>query len=161
MENFTKKLIKHCINKKLSISIAESCTGGMIGSKLTSIPGASKVIDCGLITYSNLSKVLYLNIPKSIILKHGAVSQQVAELMIIGLRNSIKSDLYISTTGIAGPGGGSKEKPVGTVYHSFSVSNEKRIITLKKKYLGSRFNIRMSASMFAIKQSYKILHSRV
>ena len=161
MKNFTKKLINHCINKKLSISIAESCTGGMIGSKLISMPGASKVIDCGLITYSNLSKELFLSIPKNKILKHGAVSQQVAELMIIGLRNNIKSDLYISTTGIAGPDGGSKEKPVGTVYHSFLVLNEKKIITLKKQYKGTRFNIRLSASMFAIKQSYKILHSLV
>ena len=159
MENFTKKLIIHCIKKKLSISIAESCTGGMIGSKLISIAGASKVIDCCLITYSNLSKELYLSIPKNEILKHGAVSQQVAELMILGLKNSIKSDFYISTTGIAGPDGGSKEKPVGTVYHSFSVFNEKKIITFKRQYRGSRFNIRLSASMFAIKQSYKILNS--
>ena len=161
MKNFTKKLINHCINKKLSISIAESCTGGMIGSKLISIPGASKVVDCGLITYSNLSKEIYLNVPKIIILRHGAVSKQIAELMVKGLRNSIKSDLYISTTGIAGPNGGSKAKPVGTVYHSFSIFNEKKIITIKKKYKGSRFNIRLSASMFTIKQSYKILNSLV
>ena len=161
MENFTKKLINHCINEKLSMSIAESCTGGMIASKLISIPGASKVIDCGLITYSNLSKELYLKIPKNKILKHGAVSQQIAELMIIGLRNNIKSDFYISTTGIAGPNGASRDKPVGTVYHSFYVFNEKKIITFKKKYKGSRFNIRLSASIFAIKQSYKILNSIV
>ena len=161
MENFTKKLINHCIKKKLSISIAESCTGGLIASKLISIPSASKVINCGLVTYSNLSKELYLSIPKKKIIKYGAVSEQVAELMIIGLRNYIKSDFYLSTTGIAGPDGGSKEKPVGTVYHSFLVFSEKKIITFKKQYRGSRFNIRLSASMFAIKQSYKILHSIV
>ena len=161
MENCTKKLIYFCINKNLSISIAESCTGGMIASKLISIPGASKVINCGLITYSNLSKELYLSIPKKKILKYGAVSQQVAELMIMGLKNNLKSDFYISTTGIAGPDGGSKKKPVGTVYHGFYVFNEKKIITLKKQYVGSRFNIRLSASIFTIKQSYKILHSIV
>ena len=161
MENFTKKLINYCIDKKLSISIAESCTGGVIASKLISMPGASKVIDCALTTYSNLSKELYLNVPKNQILKHGAVSQQIAELMVRGLRNTIKSDFYVSTTGIAGPDGGSKEKPVGTVYHSFSIFNEKKIITIKKKYKGSRFNIRLSASMFTINQSYKILYSLV
>ena len=133
MEDCTKKLIYFCINKNLSISIAESCTGGMIASKLISIPGASKVIDCGLITYSNLSKQIYLNVSKDKILKHGAVSKQISELMIKGLKKKIKSDLYISTTGIAGPNGGSLEKPVGTVFHSFSKKNEKKIITIKKK----------------------------
>ncbi|MAH89516.1 MAG: damage-inducible protein CinA [Pelagibacterales bacterium] len=159
MENFTKRLISHCIDRKLSISIAESCTGGMIVSKLISIPGASRVIDCGLTTYSNLSKELFLNVPKNSIHKHGAVSHQVAELMVKGLRNKIKSDLYISITGIAGPNGGSKKKPIGTVYHSFSVFNDKKIITIKKKYTGSRFNIRLNATIFTIKQSYKILYS--
>ena len=119
MENFSKKLINFCINEKLSISIAESCTGGMITSKLISIPGASNVLDCGLITYSNISKQNYLKVPKYEIEKYGAVSKEVAELMITGLKNKNNSDIYISTTGIAGPEGGSKKKPVGTVFHSF------------------------------------------
>ena len=89
MENFSKKLIKYCINKGLSISIAESCTGGMIISKLISIPGASKVIDCGLVTYSNKAKQIYLAVPKFELEKYGAVSKQVAELMINGLKKRI------------------------------------------------------------------------
>ena len=84
MENFSKKLIQYCINKGLSISVAESCTGGMIVSKLISIPGASKVIDCGLVTYSNKAKQIYLDVPEFELEKYGAVSKQVAESMING-----------------------------------------------------------------------------
>ena len=95
MENFSKKLIQYCINKGLSISIAESCTGGMIISKLISIPGASKVIDCGLVTYSNKAKQIYLNVPRFELEKYGAVSKQVAESMINGLKNKNNSDISI------------------------------------------------------------------
>jgi PncC family amidohydrolase len=158
MENFSKKLIKYCINKGLSISIAESCTGGMIISKLISIPGASKVIDCGLVTYSNKAKQIYLAVPKFELEKYGAVSKQVAELMINGLKKKNSSDIFISTTGIAGPEGGSKTKPVGTVYHSFYFK-KKNILTIKNIYEGNRFKIRLSASMFSINETFKRLNS--
>ena len=127
MENFSKKLVQYCINRGLSISIAESCTGGMIVSKLISIPGASKVVDCCLVTYSNKAKQIYLDVPEFELEKYGAVSKQVAESMINGLKNKNNSDIFISTTGIAGPKGGSEQKPVGTVFHSFYIK--------KKKYL--------------------------
>jgi nicotinamide-nucleotide amidase len=158
MENFSKKLIKFCINKGLSMSIAESCTGGMIISKLISIPGASKVIDCGLVTYSNKAKQIYLAVPKFELEKYGAVSKQVAELMINGLKKKNSSDIFISTTGIAGPEGGSKKKPVGTVYHSFYFK-KKNILTIKNIYEGNRFKIRLSASMFSINETFKRLNS--
>ena len=158
MENFSKKLIKYCINKGLSMSIAESCTGGMIISKLISIPGASKVIDCGLVTYSNKAKQIYLAVPKFELEKYGAVSKQVAELMINGLKKKNSSDIFISTTGIAGPEGGSKTKPVGTVYHSFYFK-KKNILTIKNIYEGNRFKIRLSASMFSINETFKRLNS--
>lgn len=158
MENFSKKLIKYCINKGLSMSIAESCTGGMIISKLISIPGASKVIDCGLVTYSNKAKQIYLAVPKFELEKYGAVSKQVAELMINGLKKKNSSDIFISTTGIAGPEGGSKTKPVGTVYHSFYFK-KKNILTIKNVYEGNRFKIRLSASMFSINETFKRLNS--
>lgn len=158
MENFSKKLIKYCINKGLSMSIAESCTGGMIISKLISIPGASKVIDCGLVTYSNKAKQIYLAVPKFELEKYGAVSKQVAELMINGLKKKNSSDIFISTTGIAGPEGGSKKKPVGTVYHSFYFK-KKNILTIKNVYEGNRFKIRLSASMFSINETFKRLNS--
>ena len=158
MENFSKKLVKYCINKGLSMSIAESCTGGMIISKLISIPGASKVIDCGLVTYSNKAKQIYLAVPKFELEKYGAVSKQVAELMINGLKKKNSSDIFISTTGIAGPEGGSKKKPVGTVYHSFYFK-KKNILTIKNIYEGNRFKIRLSASMFSINETFKRLNS--
>ena len=158
MENFSKKLIKYCINKGLSMSIAESCTGGMIISKLISIPGASKVIDCGLVTYSNKAKQIYLAVPKFELEKYGAVSKQVAELMINGLKKKNSSDIFISTTGIAGPEGGSKKKPVGTVYHSFYFK-KKNILTIINIYEGNRFKIRLSASMFSINETFKRLNS--
>ena len=156
MENFSKKLIQYCINRGLSISIAESCTGGMITSKLISIAGASKVIDCGLVTYSNKAKQIYLDVPKFELEKYGAVSKQVAESMINGLKNKNSSDIFISTTGIAGPEGGSKKKPVGTVFHSFYFK-KKKTLTIKNFYEGSRYKIRFSASMFSINETFKRL----
>ena len=86
MTKYAEKLINSCKKQNLSISLAESCTGGMIISKLVSIPGASNVIDCGLVTYSNISKNIYLEVPNNILEKYGAVSNQVAKLMIEGLR---------------------------------------------------------------------------
>ena len=157
MENFSKKLIQYCINRDLSISIAESCTGGMITSKLISIAGASKVIDCGLVTYSNKAKQMYLDVPKFELEKYGAVSKQVAESMINGLKNKNSSDIFISTTGIAGPKGGSKKKPVGTVFHSFYI--KKNIFTIKDFYEGNRYKIRLKATMFSINETFKRLHS--
>ena len=158
MENFSKKLIQLCIEKGLSISIAESCTGGLIASKLISIPGASKVIDCGLVTYSNKAKQIYLDVPEFNLQKYGAVSKQVAELMINGLKNKNNSDIFISTTGIAGPEGGSKKKPVGTVFHSFCIK-KKATLTIKNFYEGNRYNIRLKASMFSINETFKKLNS--
>ena len=158
MENFSKKLIQLCIEKGLSISIAESCTGGLIASKLISIPGASKVIDCGLVTYSNKAKQIYLDVPKYELQKYGAVSKQVAELMINGLKNKNNSDIFISTTGIAGPEGGSKKKPVGTVFHSFNIK-KKATLTIKNFYEGSRYKIRLKASIFSINETFKKLNS--
>ena len=158
MENFSKKLIQHCINEGLSISIAESCTGGMIISKLISIPGASKVIDCGLVTYSNKAKQIYLNVSRFELEKYGAVSKQVAELMINGRKNKNNSDIFISTTGIAGPEGGCEKKPVGTVFHSFYIK-KKNIFTIKNFYEGNRYKIRLKASMFSINETFKKLHS--
>ena len=157
MKNFSKKLVQYCIKNELSISIAESCTGGMIVSKLISNPGASKVIDSGLVTYSNQSKQIYLDVPKAKLKKYGAVSKEIAELMVIGLRRKNSSDIFISTTGIAGPEGGSKRKPVGTVFHSFSI--KKKNITIKNFYVGNRYNIRIKASMFSINETFRILNS--
>ena len=111
-----KKVIKKLIRNKITISVAESCTGGLIASEITSVPNSSNIFNLGLITYSNQSKEKLLKIKKQNLKKYGAVSAQICKDMIENLFKISKTDLCISTTGIAGPSGGSKLKPVGLVY---------------------------------------------
>ena len=111
-----KKIIKKLISKKITISVAESCTGGLMASEIISVPNASKIFNLGLITYSNKSKEQILNIKKKNLNKFGAVSPQVCKEMVENLYKMTKSKVCISTTGIAGPGGGSVLKPVGLIY---------------------------------------------
>ena len=114
--SFNKKIVTLLKRKKLKIAIAESCTGGMLSSSFTSISGASKVFLIGLVTYSDQAKMEILKVPKKIIQKHGAVSVQCCLAMVNNLSKISKSKFCISVTGIAGPKGGSKQKPVGLVY---------------------------------------------
>lgn len=111
-----KKVIKKLIRKKITLSVAESCTGGLIASEITSVPNSSNIFKLGLVTYSNQSKEKLLKIKKQNLKKHGAVSARICKDMIENLFKISKTDLCISTTGIAGPSGGSKLKPVGLVY---------------------------------------------
>ena len=111
-----KKIIKKLISKKITMSVAESCTGGLMASEIISVPNASKIFNLGLITYSNKSKEQILNIKKKNLIKFGAVSPQVCKEMVENLYKMTKSKVCISTTGIAGPSGGSALKPVGLVY---------------------------------------------
>jgi len=111
-----KSLIKLLIKKKLKISFAESCTGGLLASSITSISGASKVFNLGLVTYSNQSKIKILKVNRNIIKKYGAVSHECCYAMVKNLSKISKANINISITGIAGPEGGTKEKPVGLVY---------------------------------------------
>jgi len=111
-----KKIINKLIKKKITISVAESCTGGMIASAITSVPNSSNIFNLGLVTYSNQSKEKLLKIKKQNLKKYGAVSSQICKDMIENLFKISKTDICISTTGIAGPSGGSKLKPVGLVY---------------------------------------------
>ena len=114
--SLNKKVVLTLQRKKIKISIAESCTGGMLSSAITSVSGSSKVFLMGLVTYSNQAKINILKVPKKIIQKHGAVSVQCCLSMVNNLSKISKSKLCISVTGIAGPKGGSKQKPVGLVY---------------------------------------------
>ena len=111
-----KDLVKKLNNKKLKISFAESCTGGMLASTITSISGASKVFGLGLVTYSNEAKINILKVNKKIIQKYGAVSAECCEAMVKCLSKISKAHINVSVTGIAGPNGGTKKKPVGLVY---------------------------------------------
>ena len=114
--SLNKKIVSILKRKKVKIAIAESCTGGMLSSAITSVDGASKIFSMGLVTYSNQAKMNILKVPKTIIQKHGAVSVQCCLSMINNLSKISKCNLCISVTGIAGPKGGSKQKPVGLVY---------------------------------------------
>ena len=122
-----KSLIKTLTKKKLKISFAESCTGGLLASTVTSISGASKIFNLGLVTYSNQAKIKILKINKNIIKKYGAVSHQCCMAMVYNLSKISKAHINISITGIAGPKGGSKQKPVGLVYIGVKKGNKIRI----------------------------------
>jgi PncC family amidohydrolase len=111
-----KPLVKKLIKKNLKISFAESCTGGMLASLITSISGASKIFNIGLITYSNQAKIKFLKVNKNIIKNYGAVSHECCLAMVNNLSKISKANINVSITGIAGPKGGSKQKPVGLVY---------------------------------------------
>ena len=122
-----KSLIKLLIKKKLKISFAESCTGGLLASSITSINGASKVFGLGLITYSNEAKIKFLKINKNIIRKYGAVSHECCLAMVKNLSKISKANINVSITGIAGPKGGTKQKPVGLVYIGVKKGNKTQI----------------------------------
>ena len=111
-----KKTLNNLKKKKLKLSIAESCTGGMLASSITSISGASKIFNLGLVTYSNQAKIRILRVNKNIIKKYGAVSHQCCLAMVNNLSKISKANINVSITGIAGPKGGTKQKPVGLVY---------------------------------------------
>ena len=111
-----KSLVKMLTKKKLKISFAESCTGGLLASSITSISGASKIFDIGLVTYSNQAKIKFLKVNKNIIKKYGAVSHECCLAMVNNLSKISKANISVSITGIAGPNGGTKQKPVGLVY---------------------------------------------
>ena len=123
-----KSLIKLLIKKKIKISVAESCTGGLLASSITSISGASKIFNLGLITYSNQAKIKILKVNKNTIKKYGAVSHECCHSMVNNLSKISKANIYVSITGIAGPRGGTKKKPVGLVYIGIKKGNKTQVI---------------------------------
>ena len=127
--NLNKKIVLLLKRKKLKIAFAESCTGGMLSSSITSVSGSSKVFTMGLVTYANKAKTSLLKIHPKIIKKYGAVSVQCCLAMVNNLSKISKSKVCVSITGIAGPKGGSKQKPVGLVYIGISVG--KKIVVNK------------------------------
>ena len=127
MKKISQKIVRLLKKKKYKISIAESCTGGMLSSALTSVSGSSKVFTLGLVTYSNQSKNHVLKVPKQIIKKHGAVSIQCCLSMVNNLSKISKSNIVVSIAGIAGPSGGTKKKPVGLVYVGIKKGNKIKI----------------------------------
>ena len=131
MKNLSKNIVNKLKRKKLKISFAESCTGGLLSSAITSVSGSSKIFNIGLICYSNSSKINLLKVPKKMIMKYGAVSEQVCKVMAKNASKIGKTNMTISVTGIAGPKGGTRKKPVGLVYLGIKKGNKINI----KKYL--------------------------
>ena len=131
MRLLSKKIVNKLLKKKLTISAAESCTGGLLSSTITSVSGSSKIFNLCLITYSNQSKIKVLHVPKKIIKKYGSVSEQVCLSMVKNLNAISKTNISVSITGIAGPSGGTKIKPVGLVYVGIKKNNKISV----KKYL--------------------------
>ena len=131
MKKLSQKVVKLLSKKRLKISFAESCTGGLLSSSITSVIGSSKVFTLGLVTYSNQAKMNILKVPKKIIMKYGAVSYETCLSMVKNLNKISKTNISVSITGIAGPKGGTKQKPVGLVFIGIKKGNK----TLVKKYL--------------------------
>ena len=152
MIKLANKVVKKLITKKLKISFAESCSGGMLSSSITSISGSSKIFAMGLITYSNQAKISILKVPKQIINKHGAVSKQCCLSMVKNLSKIYKSNIYISITGIAGPNGGTKKKPVGLVYIGVKRGNIVKINKFLFKNKG-----RISIQRATVKKSLNLI----
>ena len=145
LEEIVAGLLKE---KKLTIAVAESCTGGLISNRLTDVPGSSEYLERAVVTYSNAAKVGLLNVPAAIIEKHGAVSEETARLMAEGVRKLAGTDLGLSSTGIAGPSGGSEAKPTGTVY--LALSDAGQTICLHYVYRWDRKRNKMFFSQAAL-----------
>ena len=146
MKNISQKVVKLLIKKKYQISFAESCTGGLLSSSITAVSGSSKTFNMGLVTYSNNAKIKILKVPKSIIKKYGAVSVQCCLAMVNNLSKISRSKICVSITGIAGPKGGSKQKPVGLVYIGIRVG---------KKVVVNKCNFKNKGRIFIQKQTVK------
>ena len=144
--NLNQKIVSLLKKKKLKLAVAESCTGGMLSSAVTSVSGSSKIFNMGLVTYSNQTKINVLKVPKQIINKNGAVSAQCCLAMVNNLSKISKSKACISITGIAGPKGGSKQKPVGLVFIGVKIG---------KKVIISKCNFKNNGRAFIQKQTVK------
>ncbi len=154
MKKLSQKVVKLLKKKKLKISVVESCTGGMLSGTITSVSGSSKVFTMGLVTYSNQSKNRLLKVPKQIIKEHGAVSIQCCFSMVNNLSKISKSNVAVSITGIAGPSGGTKQKPVGLIYIGIKRANKVKVNRYLIKNKG-RSNIQKTA----VKKSLELILS--
>ena len=154
MNKLSYKLVKLLTKKKLTISFAESCTGGLLSSSITAIDGSSKIFTLGLVTYSNKAKINILKIPKKILIKYGAVSHETCFYMVKNLNKISKTNISISVTGVAGPKGGTKHKPIGLVY--IGIKKGKKILITKNYFKSKQRNLIQKATvMKALQLVYK------
>ena len=150
-------LLHNCLEKKLTITTAESCTGGMIASSIVSVSGSSAIFKSSVVTYSNEMKSKILNIPLTLINENGAVSKVIAYTMAYNVLDLMNSDISIAVTGIAGPGGGSKNKPVGLVH--IGIGTKQNIVTKRYLFKGNRLKVRQETTLEALKLSNKIIET--
>ena len=155
--DLTKTLAEILLSRNWTVSLAESCTGGLVSATLTELAGSSEWFERGYITYSNEAKTECLDVPAQLIESHGAVSEPVAKAMADGARINSGSDVAISITGIAGPSGGSIEKPVGTV--CFGWATENQTLTKTMHLNGDRQAVRQQATAFALTELIALLRS--
>jgi len=156
VKKLTQKLVNFLNKKKLKVSFAESCTGGLLSSYITSISGSSKVFTLGLVTYSNQTKIDILKVPKKIIIKHGAVSYETCLSMVKNLNRISKTNISVSITGVAGPKGGTNQKPVGLVYIGIKKGN--KILVKKFLFKSKKRNLIQKATVNqALKMILKII----
>jgi len=152
----SEELLKICKLNKISVTTAESCTGGMIASSIVSINGSSIIFKSGIVTYSNESKAEFLKIPLKLINENGAVSQTIAFQMAKNVLSIMNSTLSIAVTGIAGPSGGSNDKPVGLVW--IAIGTKENVITKKYLFQGNRLKIRQQTTLEALKLANGIIN---
>jgi nicotinamide-nucleotide amidase len=141
-------VVKLLIVRKLTLALAESCTGGLISNRITDVTGSSATMLMGVVSYSNESKIEKLGVPKELLEQYGAVSEQVAKAMAEGIRKSAGSDIGVGVTGIAGPEGGTKEKPIGLVY--VALANKEGTQVQRHQFIGSRKTIKLRTSQVAL-----------
>lgn len=149
-------LLDACRARKIRLATAESCTGGLIVSVLTAIAGSSDVVERGFVTYSNAAKTEMLGVPPELISSAGAVSEPVAQRMADGALQRSHADIVISVTGVAGPGGGSAEKPVGLVWFGLAQRN-RPIASERQVFPGDRIAIRLAA----VERAFSLIHARI
>ncbi len=149
LQDTGNRLGERLADKQLSIATAESCTGGWVAKVLTDRPGSSAYVLAGLVTYSNAAKQALLGVPPAMLETHGAVSEEVVRSMVDGALKATGADLAVSVSGVAGPGGGSPEKPVGTVWFAWGQGGE-RTLAVCKQFPGNRDDVRRQSVLFAL-----------
>lgn len=158
-KHLAQQLVNIAKEKKLTITTAESCTGGMVSSAITAIPGSSSVFGYGFITYANESKETLLDVKHRTLEKYGAVSEETAREMALGALKNSGAELAIAVTGVAGPSGGSAEKPVGLVYIAIATKDEVQVV--KNNFSGDRNEIRLATTKKALELSIDVLERKI
>lgn len=160
MENLEEKLVNLLIERGYTISFAESCTGGLLAARLINVSNASKVINASFVTYANEAKEKYLSVKEETIAKYDVVSEEVAKEMALGLKNETGANIAISTTGLAGPTGGTIDRPVGMVCFGFAINNEIYTSTIQFGNIG-RNEVRKAASDYVFTKALELLEKNI